>query len=338
MTFIRSPIALRVSRSSLTSPLVKLLQTVIWIYDDILVSGVRLVMEWQYIIYLGIISGCSILLFGFKVWLKASIEKDLQANFDRKLEHLRSELRFAEEGFKSSLKLQEADRASLRSTILSGTSQRQSLVDKRRVEAVESTWAAVIAMQPLKGVYQTLSSFPFKLVAEKAVADPKIREFFKDLFGAGLTDPGVKALCSEQLFLTPLAWSYFSAYRHMIYNGYARATVITIGLEGASELMDFEPLKAALTAVLPQYKKTIEENEVGLLFFLFGELESRLLHELEAILEGRGVDEMRAEQVTQVLATFAALEQQETAVSKHLPVPSSIANIRFSHSGGPTVV
>lgn len=281
-------------------------------------------MEWHFLVALAILFVLGLSTLGLRTWVKAFVEKEVQAKFDHKLERVRADLRMAEEQLKSSLKLQEADKASLRSTVLGGISQRQSLVDKRRVEAAESVWAAVIAMLPLKGVYQTLSHFPFKKVFEQSASDPKLQAFFKELFGSSLADPGIKSLRPEQLFLTPLAWAYFSAYRSMIYAGFARASVLLIGLKDAAEMLDYEPLKSVLIAALPMRKNFIEAHDADFYYMLFDELENKLLEELKSILDGREIDEGRAGQVSQMLAAVASLEAQTAKNSDKLDLPGFI--------------
>jgi hypothetical protein len=86
-------------------------------------------------------------LFLGRHWLAARIEKGVQHRFDRRLEELRAELRESEERLKSTLRDRENEIALLRNTVLAGSANRQSLLDKRRFEAVERVWTAVNPIQ-----------------------------------------------------------------------------------------------------------------------------------------------------------------------------------------------
>src|SRR5262245_59053502 len=76
-------------------------------------------------------------------WWLAWITRSVQHDFDTRLEQLRSELRGNEERVKSELRDNEAEFAALRTSVLSGSNNRQSLLDKRRFDAVEKIWVSV---------------------------------------------------------------------------------------------------------------------------------------------------------------------------------------------------
>src|SRR5262245_39139464 len=61
-----------------------------------------------------------------------SFNRSVQHDFDTRIEQLRSELRGNEERIRSQLRDKEAEIGALRSAVLSGSVNRQSLLDKRR--------------------------------------------------------------------------------------------------------------------------------------------------------------------------------------------------------------
>ena len=75
---------------------------------------------------------------------KAKVEKGIQHNFDQKLEELRAKLRSDEEQLKADRRSRDDEIAALRSGALSGMAGRQAALDKRRLEAIEKLWSAVI--------------------------------------------------------------------------------------------------------------------------------------------------------------------------------------------------
>src|SRR6185312_4886785 len=156
--------------------------------------------------------------------LKSWIESGIRHHYDSQLASLRSELRGSEERLKSDLRSSEATIAALRENVFAGRGQRESLLDKRRIEAVERIWAALSKLAPLRFVSELMARVDFKVAAELAPDDPKVREF-----AATITKnvPEMKDLnhgaADEQIFVSPLAWAYFSAYQLVLFGAYMRA-------------------------------------------------------------------------------------------------------------------
>ena len=94
-------------------------------------------MDWAAWLSIGLYVFSAIGVFVARNWIKAGIEKSVQHGFDAKIETLRTELRKSEETFKSDLRSKESQISALRDGVLSGRAQRQALLDKRRLEAVE---------------------------------------------------------------------------------------------------------------------------------------------------------------------------------------------------------
>jgi hypothetical protein len=96
--------------------------------------------SWLSILSICLSVGLPIAIFIARHWLLARITKSVQHTFDVQIERLRAELRE-----------KEAEISALRNTVLSGSANRQSLLDKRRFEAVEKVWAAVNDLGELQG-------------------------------------------------------------------------------------------------------------------------------------------------------------------------------------------
>src|ERR1700722_19216615 len=94
-----------------------------------------------------------------------------------KLETIRADLRGIEERLKSDLRLKESEISALRDGVLSGRAQRQTLLDKRRLEAVERIWAAVMALTPYRAVAAMMSRVNLKAAVNEAPRHPGMRKF-----------------------------------------------------------------------------------------------------------------------------------------------------------------
>jgi hypothetical protein len=101
-------------------------------------------MTWEFWLLIGVDAVFGIAIFAGRNWLKATIEHSVQHHFDKEIEELRTELRKSEETFKSELRLKETEIGALRDGILSGRTQRQAFLDRRRLDAVERLWAGDI--------------------------------------------------------------------------------------------------------------------------------------------------------------------------------------------------
>ena len=93
--------------------------------------------NWIALLSLALTIGVPIVLFALRNFIVAWISKRVQYGFDTKIEELRTRLRTSEEQFKSDLREREAEITALRNNILSGSAGRQTLLDKRRFDAVE---------------------------------------------------------------------------------------------------------------------------------------------------------------------------------------------------------
>lgn len=249
-------------------------------------------------------------------WLKAWLEKGVQFRFDNKLENLRTTVRKNEEAFKADLRNKEAEIALLKNSVLSGSASRQSLLDKRRFEAVEKVWTAINDFAQLKGLSAMMSVVKFEALA-KRTGDPKIQQLV-DLMGASAPD-AIKVRDITQLknvarderpFLPELAWAYFAAYTAILFGSLARYMVLKTGLADAGELLTNEPTKKILKAALPHQSSFIDQFEPAAYHHLLDELELLLLAELRKILEGKEADRAAVEKAKGIMDAVGKADEE----------------------------
>jgi hypothetical protein len=171
--------------------------------------------DWQFWLLLLLYLAIPAAIFIGRNWIKARIEGSVRAGFEAKLEALRSDLRRSEEELKSELRSKEAQITALRDGILSGRTQRQALVDKRRLEAVDGLRAAFTALTPFTMVPKLMTSINFDVAAREVHRHPNTQKFFRMISGgdqtANLSKIAQHPGKNEQPFVSPLAWAYFSA-------------------------------------------------------------------------------------------------------------------------------
>jgi hypothetical protein len=250
----------------------------------------------------------AIMFFASKNWIKSSIEKSIQHSFDEKIENLRS-----------SLRNRENEISVLRERVLSGRATREELMDRRRLKAVERVWAAVAAYAPLETASRSMAYINFSEAA-KGTREASHQKFF-DIIGGSLPlekipDSPAK---NERPFVTPLAWSYLSAYQAIVVSGFMRAKMLATTTGDISKLFTAEPLRELLKAALPHQSQFIDENEPETFYFLVDEVKANLLAELKRILDGTAIDEeniVRSTQIMKAVGDMAAANRRGEAEAK----------------------
>jgi hypothetical protein len=232
-----------------------------------------------------------IAVFAGRNLLKAYIERGVQHQFDIKIEAVRSELRNS-----------EAEVSSLRSAVLSGSAGRQSLLDKRRFEAVEKIWTAVNDFAHLRMLSEMMTTLDFKQMSSE-VNHPEMRQVVKFL---ETTAPPIEQMKKnvardEQPFVTDLAWAYFVAYKSILMGGYIRLQTLKAGLQNADKI---------LIAALPHQAEFIEQNDPEMYHFLLEELEGYLLAELRKILDGADADQMSIQRSKVIMKAVKEVDQE----------------------------
>jgi DNA-binding protein Fis len=272
--------------------------------------------SWQIWLFLLFNLIIGLLIFTGRNWIKASIEQSVRSGFEAKLEALRSEFRRSEEYLKSELRSKETEIAALRDGVLSGRAQRQALVDKRRLEAIDGLWAAFTALAPFTMVAKMMGSIKFDVAAREVHRHPNTQQFFRMISGGdqkeNLAKIGQQSGRSHQPFVSPLAWAYFSAYQAVVVGAYIRAKVLEIGVEDAHKMINDEPIKDVLKTALPHYTQFIDEQRVDVYHLLLDDLEKHLIAELQKMMRGDEQDQASVEQAARIMEMVGRVDTKQT--------------------------
>lgn len=241
-----------------------------------------------------------IVIFASRNWLQARIVRGVQHGFDVKIESVRSELRD-----------NEAEIASLRSAVLSGSAGRQSLLDKRRFEAVEKIWTSVNDFAHLRLLSEMMAHLNFKEMS-KEVDHPSMLQFvgFLEKMAPAIEQMKKNVARDEQPFVTEIAWAYFVAYKSILMGSYIRLQALKAGLKDADKYMKKDPTKKILIAALPHQAEFIERNEPEMYHFLLEEIEGYLLVELRKILDGTEADQASIQRSKNIMKAVKDVERQ----------------------------
>ncbi len=160
-------------------------------------------------------------IFIVKIFFKTSFESWLKHQFDLKLEEAKSSFRQEEEQFKAAMASREKKLESLATAALSSMASRNQVLDKRRVEALENLWNAVIEMRPLRAAARFTESLKMDVLIDRAskgdAQAAKVQQFAATLWTtSGLEGFKLADLPDrERPFISPLVWGLFSAYRQL---------------------------------------------------------------------------------------------------------------------------
>jgi hypothetical protein len=267
---------------------------------------------WASWISLGLIILASAALLASKNWIIARITKGVQHGFDVKLEEIRTTLRNNEEQFRSGLRAKETEIDALRNNVLSGSASRQTLLDKRRFEAVGKIWTAVNDLAPLKNLHQMTVHLNYDAIA-KQVRDPKIQQFLSTLDTTGSHPQNWKNVArDERPFVPEITWAYFAAYTTLLTFNLVRYKTLKLGIEEPQNFFNTENVKNILKAVLPHRTKFIDgEQDPGAYYYLIEEIETTLLNELRRILDGKEASIASAEQGKEILSLIKRIDDAQ---------------------------
>jgi hypothetical protein len=223
-------------------------------------------------------------------WLKAFFVKSAEHQFDKKLELLRSDLRKSEENFRQELHEREIELGTLRESVLTGTSNRRAMLDRRRFDAAERIWKSVVALAPYRTMAAQMASIDIEKTAKKS-NDPKMRSFFETLIKPVPTPTNPDDFAtSEQPFVTQPVWAYFSAYKTVLMYNYLQAKFLAMGFGDPNFLKD-DSVKNLMKTTLPHMADYIEKNPPNTYSYMLDDIQELLLQAIRNMLDGADVDQ-----------------------------------------------
>lgn len=232
-----------------------------------------------------------VIIFYCRHFLVAYIKSGVEHDFNLKLETLKSELRS-----------RESEISTLRDTVLTGRNQRQALVDKRRIEAVETLWKGVVELQRFKALSNAMVAINMEVATAESAKDSKVRQLFEMLnkFAPPIETLKPSTVSCERPFVSPVAWAYFSALQTILYGSFARAKALEFGVKDINKFMNTEHEKKLLKAALPHQKEFIDKFDSTAYFYLIEELEEALLKELNNIMDGKASDQESLKRASEI--------------------------------------
>ncbi|MHC1752103.1 hypothetical protein [Humidesulfovibrio sp.] len=256
--------------------------------------------EWFPAISTSVLLGVAMSIAG--LLLRTRLTKSVQHEFDRKIEDLRNVLRKDEESFRADLKSKESQIEALRNGVLTSKAKRQEMLDERRIEAATQLWSALVALGSAKGFSAAMSVFKFENALRESATNDRFRGSISAMFGDfDKLVPQSNEISKVRPFVSSIAWALFSAYQTIILYDFSRLKMLQSGLD-MPELLDHASVSKIVVAALPHQAAYVERVGGGVYYFLLDELESRLLEEVNRMLQGSENDIEAVAQSAKILA------------------------------------
>jgi hypothetical protein len=247
-------------------------------------------MDWSILTPI-LLATAAAFVWAIRLWIKATIERGVETKFSTEIEALKSDLR-----------LKETSIAALQNNVLSGRANRQAMLEKRKIEAIDEIWAATLRLARFNMAALAAQTLKLDEIAEAAPKNPGLRDMIKVMSGGDL----MKELAevggeSERPFLSLKAWALFSAYKTTLMFFYLRMHMIATGLEGTNNLLKNDSLLNMVRTALPGYESYLEQYGLNGVPFLVDNLRDALLESLRASLDSSEADHENAAQTAKLL-------------------------------------
>ena len=252
--------------------------------------------------------------------LKTYLTRGVEHKFNTELEAVRGQLRESEERLKADLRSKEAELDALRSGAMTAMASRQVAVDKRRLEAVDQLWSAVVSLAQTKPIATLLAVVDFAQAAKRAEREPKLREFFKAMPAGGFDFKKLDLSGAQKArpFLTPLAWATYSALAGIATHCVLKLEILKGGISPEGLIND-DAANQVIKAALPHSADFVDKYGSKGYHFVLDQLENKLLQDVQAMLAGVEGDKAAVEQAAEIVRLAHELTKQDVRATPGLP-------------------
>ncbi|MDO8973913.1 hypothetical protein [Reyranella sp.] len=234
--------------------------------------------------------------------------------FDERLEAAKAEYKRQEEVLKDALTQHRLKIEALQSGALSGMAARHVLLDKKRIEALESVWAAVAYMHAYHNLSVMCAAIGFDTLSKVARDSPNgaaIIDSFLNMAPpfAELSEPDNPhyRIERQQLFVPPLVWAMFDAYRSIIFLPMMMLIAVKGGMD-VSGMWDAARVQNLIKVALPDAQFDLGSRGAADLAKVAGPLKNRLLAVALESLENPATDTKSVEQAGKILRSAEELQ------------------------------
>ncbi len=238
----------------------------------------------------------------FKELIKTRLVASVEHEFSIKLEKLKSEIREKQEQIDT-----------VRRVAASGLINNRQAIDQRKIIAIDAIIESMLDSKKLLWASAVMSRLKVEEVV-KSLDHESMRKFIAgvsdNLESLVKLDPSiaVKAATAEP-YLTVGAWALYKAYVGILYYDALRLLTLKHGFDPVKFTTD-EELRKTVVKALPWSEKYVEQHGSSGYHFLLEGIESALMDELRAIVDGRKDDLLAVERAMKILGAVNQLESR----------------------------
>lgn len=268
-------------------------------------------MEW--IASISTLAVYTFIIYLLRKLIITRLTNSVKHEYDKKIEHIKTDLRISEEKFKSELKAKETEINVLRNGALTGIVNRQAVLFEREIIAVEKLWESVVSLSSAKFTTKLISLLKFEAVAAEAAKNPKLRESFSKIDKVNLEELNSKDATSARPFLSPLTWALYNAYRSIILHAVMKLQILKLGLN--VDILEVDEILKLVKAALPEREEYIDEHGLDALHNLLDEIEEKLLIEIKSSLSGEKHNQESIDMSAKILKEAEKIMEHNEEVS-----------------------
>lgn len=252
--------------------------------------------------------------------LRTYLTGGIEHRFNTRLEEMRSQLRDSEERLKADLRAKEAELATLRGGVMTAMSSRQVAVDKRRLEAVDQLWSAVISIGQTKPIATMLGVVKFDAAAKAAERDQRLRDVFESMsMGFDVKKLDLSGAVKARPFLSATVWATYSALAAISSHSVMKWQILKSGLkDGKDLLVDDKTVAQVIKAALPQYSNLIDTAGSAGYYLILEELEKKLVDDIQGMLAGVEVDKAALERAADIVKLSSELTKRDAQAASEV--------------------
>lgn len=256
----------------------------------------------------------SFLIFVFKDLIGGYLIKYTESSLAKSLAKLESDLRRSEYFVQAKIDENNRKISHLRETAVTRLFQSSAELEKRRLESAQILWEQVVALEKYKFPSRILSVLKMDKVIQRIERDDKLKLLFKT-FNADIDVKRIDTSNADKhrVFISPLSWALFEAYRAVILQGVAISKLLELGIN-PSEALEMDKIRNLVLSVLPSYSEFIEKHELFALNAALEPLQKMVLDQVRADLQNTNDTKESTERAIAIIRAVDQVKASQQAI------------------------
>lgn len=242
-------------------------------------------------------------------WVKERLAQSIQHEYDTKLAEQKAGLEKELETLKSELDFNKQKVENIQNGALTNLTAREGILYTKKVEAVEDIWEAKQKLD--KGIICSMmvSCLNWNTIGDNEPPNPALKEFATTVFNFDIADLKSKNLDTSRLYLDPMIWAYFTAYRAIITDSVMRMSMLKSGLP--LSIIKKEGVPEILKKALPEFSDLIDKSGVSCFNSLLSYISDKLLETSRDFLNGHISDAKTIERASEIIKLAETISESQ---------------------------